>query len=264
MAENTTTRTTLSLPGVLHQPGSKPPPPPHSPGQGPTPLIPGLCRGTHLRNSSYLHVLLPRDPGPSERPGPQSESQPGPVYMKERECLLPSGPSIQDNLTALKSEIPSIPCCLSLQNTQVEGQSSVLCLSAPGGQPPPRADPQELGQEIPLCLLPASAAHEHTCSLAPNPAEVCRGNGLLSLKGKKAGPCSHPYLMEPRAEGKCLRSSSWVRGRHGTPVPRSPGSGQHKQRLCSAACLLYSRRSCGQRGAVRTIRYPGTGLLLHS
>lgn len=58
---------------------------------------------------------------------------------------------------------------------------------------------------------------------------------------------------------KFLQSSFWVRGRHGTPVPRSPGSGQHKQRLCSAACLLCSRRSCGQRGAVRTIQ----GLLLH-
>lgn len=169
----------------------------------------------------------------------------------------------------MKSETPPAShSCLSLQNTQMEGQSSVL--SAPEGQPPPRSwdrkpsgagrgNPQELGQEIPLCSLPASAAHQHSLSPAPNPAEVCRGNSLLLLEGKKIGPCSHPHLTEPRAEDKCLQSSFWVRGRHGTPVPRSPGSGQHKQRLCSAACLLCSRRSCGQRGAVRTIQ----GLLLH-
>lgn len=127
-----------------------------------------------------------------------------------------------------------------------------------------RSRPSGAGIGNPPLLTLCSAAHEHTCSLAPNPAEAHRGNGLLLLKGKKAGPCSHPCLAEPRAEGKCLQSSSWVRGRHGTPVPRSPGSGQHKQRLCSAACLLRSRRSCGQRGAVRTIQDPSMGLLLHS
>lgn len=99
-------------------------------------LIPELCSEIHLRNSPYLRVLLPRDPVPSERPGPQSESQPGPVYVKERECLLPPGLSMQDNPTAMKSETPQHPLLPSLQNIQMEGQSSVLCLSPLGASHP--------------------------------------------------------------------------------------------------------------------------------
>lgn len=137
-----------------------------------------------------------------------------------------------------------------------EGHSSTLRLSAHMGQPSPGGDPRGAGtEEPPFAHHPPLC--EHTCApLAPFPAEVHRGEDLLSLMGEKEGPCSHPYLTEPRAEGQCLQSSSWVRGRHGTPVPRSPGSGQRKRRLCSAACLLCSRRSCRQRGAAQGNKGP--------
>lgn len=233
--------------------------PQHSPRQGPTleTPIPGLCRGTCLRNSSYLHVLLPRDPVPSGRPGPQSESQPGPVYKKEKECLLPSGPSSQDNPTAMKSESPQASLAAFLCRAHTQKARAQCCVCLPMWVSHPQEEiPEELGTEEPPFTHHPPLQCEHMCSLTPFPAEVHRGKGSFSLKGKKEGPCSHPYLTEPRAEGKCLQSSSWVRGRHGTPVPRCPGSGQHKRRLCSAACLLCSRRSCRQRGATQGDKGP--------
>lgn len=131
--------------------------PPHSPKQGPTlaTLVPGLGRGTCLRNSSYLHVLLPRDPVPSGRPGPQLESQPAPVYKKEGECLLLSA-SLKPRQPHCHEiqEPPGLPGCLSLQSTQMEGQSSTLCLSTHKGQPSPRGDPRGAGTEPPSAHHP--------------------------------------------------------------------------------------------------------------
>lgn len=71
---------------VFHQLGSKPAPP-HSPTGSHTADPDLRARQRDVRNSSYLRVLLPRDPVPSGRPGPQSESRPGPVYEKEKESL---------------------------------------------------------------------------------------------------------------------------------------------------------------------------------
>lgn len=210
-----------------------------------------------MRNFSYLRVLLPRDQVPSGRPGPRSESQPGPAYSKERECLLPSGPSSQENPPAMKSESPqaSLTAFLCSAHTQIPKARSRCCVGLPTWASHPQEENPE-DRRTSFCSPPASAVCEHAWSLAPFPAEVHRGKGLLSLKGEKEGPCSHPYLMEPRAEEKCLQSSSWVRGRHGTPAPHSPGSGQHKRRLCSAVCLLCSRRSCRQRGAAQGNKGP--------
>lgn len=149
VTENSMAGTTLSLHIVSHSQAvihlSSP-----QPRTGSHSETLGLGRGTCLRNSSYLHLQLPRDPGPSGRPGPQSESQPGPVQKTERERLLPPGPSSQDIPTVTKSKSPQPPSLpSSAERTHTAGQSSVWCLPSHVGQPPHRGDPRGTGTEEP-------------------------------------------------------------------------------------------------------------------